>query len=103
MPRPFRSSARPTARAFRHSPSVFELVARAGADHVRFNIETKITPTSGAETPDPEAFAAAVATAVREAGLAARVSVQSFDWRTLDGAASASPRRSSASASPPRR
>ena len=28
--------------------------ARAGADHVRFNIETKITPTSGAETPDPD-------------------------------------------------
>ena len=57
--------------------------ARAGADHVRFNIETKITPTSGAETPDPEAFAAAVAAAIRAAGLAARTSVQSFDWRTL--------------------
>ena len=50
---------------------------------MRFNIETKITPTSGAETPDPETFAAAVAAAIREAGLAARVSVQSFDWRTL--------------------
>jgi glycerophosphoryl diester phosphodiesterase len=62
---------------------LFELVKRMGADHVRFNIETKITPTSGAETPDPEAFAAAVAKAVRGAGLAARVSIQSFDWRTL--------------------
>src|SRR6476619_1297493 len=40
--------------------ALFGEVARAGADHVRFNIETKITPTSGAETPDPEAFAAAV-------------------------------------------
>src|SRR5262249_6983560 len=39
--------------------------------------------TSGADTPDPETFAAAVVQAVREAGLTARVSIQSFDWRTL--------------------
>lgn len=62
---------------------VFDLVRRAGADHIRFNIETKLTPMSGADTPDPETFAAAVAAAVRAAGLVARVSVQSFDWRTL--------------------
>ena len=63
--------------------ALFGAAARAGADHVRFNIETKITPTSGAETPDPEAFAAAVATAIRAAGVTSRTSVQSFDWRTL--------------------
>jgi glycerophosphoryl diester phosphodiesterase len=62
---------------------IFALVKRAGAEHIRFNIETKITPTSGAETPDPEAFAAAFAAVVREAGLMARVTIQSFDWRTL--------------------
>jgi len=62
---------------------LFDLVKRSGANHVRFNVETKITPTSGAETPDPENFAAAFAKAVRDAGLTARVSVQSFDWRTL--------------------
>ena len=62
---------------------VFDLVRRAGADHVGFNIETKLTPTSGADAPDPETFAAAVAAAVRAAGLADRVAVQSFDWRTL--------------------
>ena len=62
---------------------LFDLVQRLGADHVRFNIETKITPTSGADTPNPETFAAAFATAVRAAGLTARVSMQSFDWRTL--------------------
>lgn len=62
---------------------VFDLVRQAKADHVRFNIETKLTPTSGADTPDPETFAAAAARAVREAELAARVSIQSFDWRTL--------------------
>jgi glycerophosphoryl diester phosphodiesterase len=62
---------------------LFDLTRRSGADHLRFNIETKITPTSGAETPDAEAFAAAFAKVVREAGLTARVTIQSFDWRTL--------------------
>jgi len=71
--------------------ALFGEVARAGADHVRFNIETKITPTSGAETPDPEAFAAAVAAAIRAAGLTARTSVQSFDWRTLTAMRSIAP------------
>jgi glycerophosphoryl diester phosphodiesterase len=62
---------------------VFALVRQAGAARIRFNIETKITPTSGADVPEPEVFAEAVARAVRQAGLADRVSVQSFDWRTL--------------------
>jgi glycerophosphoryl diester phosphodiesterase len=62
---------------------VLDLVKRAGADHVRFNIETKITPTSGAETPDPDIFAAGLARAIREAGLTNRATIQSFDWRTL--------------------
>jgi glycerophosphoryl diester phosphodiesterase len=61
--------------------AVFDLAQRAKADHVRFNVETKLTPTSGA--PDPETFAAAVAREVAKAGFPARVSVQSFDWRTL--------------------
>ena len=67
---------------------VFDLARRLNADHVRFNIETKLTPTSGADVADPETFATAVAqvvreVVVREAGFAARVTVQSFDWRTL--------------------
>jgi glycerophosphoryl diester phosphodiesterase len=70
---------------------LFDMVKRFGADHVRFNIETKVTPTSGAETPDPETFAAALAKAVREAGLTARVSIQSFDWRTLAAMRSIAP------------
>lgn len=59
---------------------VFALVRRAEAHHIRFNIETKLTPASGA---DPETFARAVAARVQETGLAERVTVQSFDWRTL--------------------
>jgi glycerophosphoryl diester phosphodiesterase len=62
---------------------VFDLVRTAKADHVRFNIETKITPDDGAAVADAETFAAAVVRDVRAAGLSARVSVQSFDWRTL--------------------
>ena len=62
---------------------VFALAVERQVTHVRFNIETKITPTSGAETPDPEAFAAALAKAIRDAGLVTRASIQSFDWRTL--------------------
>jgi glycerophosphoryl diester phosphodiesterase len=62
---------------------LFALVRQAGADQIRFNIETKITPTSGADVPAPEIFAAAVARAIAEAGLTTRASVQSFDWRTL--------------------
>jgi glycerophosphoryl diester phosphodiesterase len=62
---------------------LFDLEKSSGAAHVRFNIETKITPTSGAETPDPNIFAAAVARAIRTADLTDRAAVQSFDWRTL--------------------
>jgi glycerophosphoryl diester phosphodiesterase len=62
---------------------VFALAKETGATAVRFNIETKLTPTSAAETPDPEAFAQALLAVVREAGMASRVIIQSFDWRTL--------------------
>jgi glycerophosphoryl diester phosphodiesterase len=62
---------------------VFDLVRRAGADHIRFNIETKITPSSGSAVPAPEIFADGVARAIRAAGVTERAAVQSFDWRTL--------------------
>lgn len=61
---------------------VFALTERLGATQVRFNIETKLTP-DGADAPDPETFATAVAAAIRTAGVTRRVTVQSFDWRTL--------------------
>jgi glycerophosphoryl diester phosphodiesterase len=66
-------------------PELTELFAlgKASAKPVRFNIETKITPTSGADTPDPASFARAVVVAVRAAAMSERVTVQSFDWRTL--------------------
>lgn len=62
---------------------VFALVRKAGNTQVRFNIETKISPAAPEETLAPAPFARAVVAEIRAAGLAARASVQSFDWRTL--------------------
>lgn len=64
-------------------PTLAQVFALGGPTRVRFNIETKLTPSSGADTADPETFARLVAAAVRDAGLVSRVTVQSFDWRTL--------------------
>jgi glycerophosphoryl diester phosphodiesterase len=61
---------------------VFEL-ARANAKPVRFNLETKITPGNPDDTVDPATFARLVVAAIRTAELADRVTIQSFDWRTL--------------------
>ena len=66
-------------------PTLAEVFAlgKASGKPVRFNIETKITPSSGADTPDAASFAKRVVEAVRAAGVTERVTVQSFDWRTL--------------------
>ncbi len=53
------------------------------AGNVRFNIETKLVPEAPDETLPPEPFARAVIAEVRKAGVAARTTIQSFDFRTL--------------------
>ena len=60
--------------------SVFELVRGLG---VELNIEIKTSPESPGHTAAPEVFADAVVAAVQGSGMASRVTVQSFDWRTL--------------------
>ena len=70
---------------------LFALVRKAGNDEVRFNIETKISPAAPAETLPPEAFARALVGEIRKAGVAARTTVQSFDWRTLHAVERAAP------------
>lgn len=62
---------------------VFDLVKARGASQVRFNIETKLNPGQPDDTVSPEAMAQALLKAVRDAGMAQRVAIQSFDWRTL--------------------
>ena len=66
-------------------PTLAELIAllKSAAKPVRLNIETKITPNSGADTPEPAAFARALVRELRAADMAARSTIQSFDWRTL--------------------
>ncbi len=61
---------------------LFDLV-RAQPRRVALNLETKITPTSGDEVVAPAEFAGRVVAAVRAAGWQDRVTIQSFDWRTL--------------------
>jgi len=52
---------------------------------VRFNIETKSSPLTedAGQTPEPEAFVQAVISVIEAAGMAARSTIQSFDFRTL--------------------
>lgn len=64
-------------------PALADVLALGAGTPVRFNIETKITPTSGADTPEPAAFARLLVDLVGNMGMAPRVTVQSFDWRTL--------------------
>ena len=63
-------------------PRLEELFARAGP-RARFNIETKLAPEAPHETLPPEPFARALIAEVRKAGVAARTTIQSFDFRTL--------------------
>lgn len=61
---------------------VFDLVKARGAA-VRFNIETKLNPRQPDDTVPMEAMADALLKVVRDAGMRERVSIQSFDWRSL--------------------
>lgn len=62
---------------------LFALVRKAGNEQVRFNIEIKVSPLKPDETPDPETFAKTLVELIRKEGMASRVNIQSFDWRTL--------------------
>lgn len=63
--------------------SLFQRVKALGANDVRFNIETKINPGQPDDTVGPEAMTRALLQVIDDAGMARRVAIQSFDWRTL--------------------
>ena len=65
---------------------VFDLVKQsklANAKTVLFNIETKSDPNAPLAQPEPREFVSAVIEIVREYGFENRVTLQSFDHRTL--------------------
>jgi len=72
-------------------PTLDAVLALAKQASVRVNIETKITPTSGERTPNAETFARLVVERVRAASMIQRVTIQSFDWRTLVAVKSMAP------------
>jgi glycerophosphoryl diester phosphodiesterase len=58
-------------------------VRELGANDVRFDIETKVFPDRPEQTLPPDEFVASLLAVIRGAGMTARVTIQSFDWRTL--------------------
>lgn len=65
---------------------LFALVRDRGDKRVRFNIEIKSHPEFADRTLSPEPFAQALIAEIREAGMGARSTIQSFDWRSLRAA-----------------
>lgn len=63
--------------------SIFDMVKLSKNHSMRFNIETKINPILPNETASPDAMTRALLKVVQNAGMQNRVTVQSFDWRTL--------------------
>lgn len=65
--------------------ALFAQVQARGADaaRVHFNIETKIDPTKPDETAAPEPMVRALLAEIDKAKMGERVTIQSFDWRTL--------------------
>ena len=62
---------------------VFQLVRRSGNEAVRFNIETKLRPVDQELFLNTEDFVASVMKVIVEQEVMDRVTIQSFDWRTL--------------------
>jgi glycerophosphoryl diester phosphodiesterase len=62
---------------------LFALVRKSGNTRVRFNIETKIDPNHPDESLDPQGFVAKLLGLIEAEGFSDRVTIQSFDWRTL--------------------
>ena len=75
-------------------PALAEVLAlgkRPGAEAIRFNIETKVTPLAPEETVGPKEFARTVVAVLRAEGMLDRADLQSFDWRVLQEARKLAP------------
>jgi len=63
--------------------ALLALAGTGGAPTLRLNIETKVSPLTPNRTAAPEAMVEAVLQAAERHGMRQRISLQSFDWRTL--------------------
>lgn len=66
-------------------PALTDLFALGGTSGrpLRYNLEIKTSPLHPADTIDPLSFARLLVDVVHSAGFASRVTIQSFDWRTI--------------------
>ncbi|NCV57490.1 MAG: glycerophosphodiester phosphodiesterase [Betaproteobacteria bacterium] len=62
---------------------LFDWVQSSGAHHIRFAIETKVSPLRPSFTPPPELMVDALLDLIARYRLNDRVQVLSFDWRSL--------------------
>jgi glycerophosphoryl diester phosphodiesterase len=62
---------------------LFDLVRKSGNAKVGFDCETKVSPHERGATLAPAEFARKAIAEIRNAGMAERTTVQSFDWSTL--------------------
>jgi glycerophosphoryl diester phosphodiesterase len=62
---------------------VILLVKRSGNENVRLNIETKLKPMDASLFPEPKEFVEAVLDVAYKQDFIERITIQSFDWRTL--------------------
>jgi glycerophosphoryl diester phosphodiesterase len=62
---------------------VFALTRRARNYDVRFNIETKVSPLLPEQTLPPVEFTERLLAVIYANGMSSQVTIQSFDWRTL--------------------
>ena len=67
--------------------AVFEQAEAQSGGTIRYNLETKISPLKSQEgpkdSPDVDAFVDAILEVIAKAGVGERVTIQSFDWRSL--------------------
>jgi glycerophosphoryl diester phosphodiesterase len=69
-----------------HMPTLaalFDMVKKQNNERVRFNIETKLSPFERTQTIGPEAFVDALLGTIAKEKMLHRVTIESFDWRTL--------------------
>ena len=65
---------------------VIQLVKRSGNSGVRLNIETKLSPLESDIFLTPKDFVESVLGVITQEGFIQRITIQSFDWRTLQEA-----------------